>query len=349
LAEKFTISSSISDDIWHDQKSPKAYEWWYFDALSDDGRDAIVVIFLDNFIFSPRYHSVQTAENRFPAIAFTYYRDGKPRYRAINEFYADEFEASSEIPFCKIGANEMTFVKAPYGSGYSLNIDVLMHKNRRLTANLEWLLVESDFLENVSGLTNTTHNWNLVAPRCDVTGKIEVFRRNGKQRDNIQFRGTGYHDHNFDSRDLTETVSHWIWGRVHFADISVVYYQYVEKNSPTPVTKLFVVENGELSQFDASYKASKPKRDIFGLNFQQLLEFETEKGHKLSVNQSETIDASFFYLRFLSKFTMRMPDGKSHEMTGISEQLSPNSLQRRWLHWLIDMRIGRSGNGAFLP
>ena len=32
-------------------------EWWYFDALSEDGRDAVVIIFLDNFIFSPRYNS----------------------------------------------------------------------------------------------------------------------------------------------------------------------------------------------------------------------------------------------------------------------------------------------------
>jgi carotenoid 1,2-hydratase len=349
LAEKFTISSSISNDIWHAQKSPKAYEWWYFDALSDDGRDAIVVIFLDNFIFSPRYNSNGETGSRFPAVAFTYYRDGKPKYRAVNEFYASEFEASSEIPFCGIGANEMIFDKAPYGSGYRLNIDVLLHKNRRLTATLEWLAVESDFLAEVSGFTNETHNWNLVAPRCDVTGRIEVFRRNAKLRDNIQFRGTGYHDHNFDSRDLTETVSNWIWGRAHFADISIVYYQYLEINSTTPITKLFIVENGKLSQFDATLFEGKIKHNVFGLKFAQTLEFETESGHELSVDQLTTIDASFFYLRFLSIFKISMPGGKTHQITGISEQLSPKSLRRQWLHWLIDMRIGRSGKGAFLP
>ena len=58
-AERFVFSSSVAADVWHPQKNPKAYEWWYFDALSDDGREAIVIIFLDNFIYSPRYNNVR--------------------------------------------------------------------------------------------------------------------------------------------------------------------------------------------------------------------------------------------------------------------------------------------------
>ncbi|MBA2735921.1 MAG: hypothetical protein H0U50_03930, partial [Pyrinomonadaceae bacterium] len=54
--ENFSFSSSIAADVWHPKKDAKAYEWWYFDALSDDGSEALVIIFLDNFIFSPRYN-----------------------------------------------------------------------------------------------------------------------------------------------------------------------------------------------------------------------------------------------------------------------------------------------------
>ena len=53
--EQFAFSSCVASDIFHTNKSRKGYEWWYFDALSDDGRDGVVIIFLDNFIFSPRY------------------------------------------------------------------------------------------------------------------------------------------------------------------------------------------------------------------------------------------------------------------------------------------------------
>ena len=58
LPEKFSYSSSIAADVWHPKHDARGYEWWYFDALSDDGREAIVVIFLDNFIFSPRYNKL---------------------------------------------------------------------------------------------------------------------------------------------------------------------------------------------------------------------------------------------------------------------------------------------------
>jgi hypothetical protein len=56
-AENFSFSSSVAADVWHPKKSASAYEWWYFDALSDDASEAIVIIFLDNFVFSPRYNT----------------------------------------------------------------------------------------------------------------------------------------------------------------------------------------------------------------------------------------------------------------------------------------------------
>ena len=75
----FSFCSSIADDVWHPSDEHSAYEWWYFDAVSDDGRDALTIIFLDNFIFSPRYNKLsaqktkdekQETKDTFPAIAF---------------------------------------------------------------------------------------------------------------------------------------------------------------------------------------------------------------------------------------------------------------------------------------
>ena len=43
--EKFSFSSSIAADVWHAKENSKAFEWWYFDALSEDGRDAVVINF----------------------------------------------------------------------------------------------------------------------------------------------------------------------------------------------------------------------------------------------------------------------------------------------------------------
>src|SRR5260221_14305632 len=95
------FSSSMKDDVWHDQTAPNAFERWHFDALSDDGREALVIAFHDNYPLSPRYfHKTRNgngssgSENRFPAISFTYSINGKVELRSVNEFSRDEFLAS---------------------------------------------------------------------------------------------------------------------------------------------------------------------------------------------------------------------------------------------------------------
>ncbi|MEP6924668.1 MAG: hypothetical protein ABI954_09405 [Pyrinomonadaceae bacterium] len=360
--KNFLFCSSFADDVWHKLNGPAAYEWWYFDALSDDGRDAIVVIFLDNFIFSPRYNSVQSPKSkvqspnikseteRFPAIAFTYYRDGKPLYRALNEFEPNDFSAGTKMPSCKIGASEFNFEQTPYGKRYLLNINANLRGGKKLNAALEWLAVESDFVSLAPAHDlSSQHFWDLASPRSDVTGKIEVFDRANNQIDQIQFRGTGYHDHNLDSRWLPATVAEWQWGRAHFSDATAVFYRYREIGGSESMTQLFLVRHDKFSAHDAGFAANQTRRNYFGIKYSQKLEFTTEKDCLLSINQSKLIDASFFYLRFLSEMTLTLGDGKVRETIGITEHLAPRSLKWRKLDWLVNMRIGRRGRGAFLP
>jgi carotenoid 1,2-hydratase len=370
LPEKFSYSSSIAADVWHPQADARGYEWWYFDALSDDGREAIVIIFLDNFIFSPRYNkAVRSRESkaasrtektldarlstpgsqRFPALVFIYYKDGKPLYRAINEFPPERFFADETSPACRLGENEFKFESAPYGSGYLLNIDATLRKNHKLKARLEWLSIESDFLpEKDFAPQANSHNWNLVAPRSDVTGKIEVFGQSGKLKNVHHFRGTGYHDHNTDARWLAETVQDWQWGRAHFTDATAVFYRYKETGAQ-PTTKLFLVKNGELQASDAVCVETDFARNIFGMKYPKALSFSTAEDVKFSVRQTKLIDASFFYLRFLSETEIKCPDGSRREAFASTEHLAPKALKYRWLDWLTNMRIGRNGKGSFLP
>ena len=386
VKEKFSFTSSIREDVWHQKSNAEAFEWWYFDALSDDGRDAVVIIFLDNFIFSPRYNhqkrnskinrkahnraidklaewsfgiksgdadisiSPENSEHqRFPALAFIYYRDGKPVYRAINEFPADSFSASLQTPSCIIGDNSFRLESAPYGSGYVLAINALLRKNCKLEAHFEWLSVESNFLPNKPVNLEDSHSWNLAVARADATGQINVSSEDGTALDVINFRGTGYHDHNIDNRWLPETVSDWQWGRAHFVDATAVFYRYKETGESTATTKFFVVREGTMRDKAADYQERNFKRDKFGIKYPTELTFTAQDKVQLKVKQNDLIDSSFFYLRFLSEMTLILPDGKTRESIGITEYLAPKILKYRWLDWLVNMRIGRDGKGSFLP
>jgi len=376
LREKFSFTSSIAADVWSPKSNAKAYEWWYFDALSDDGRDAVVIIFLDNFIFSPRYNKLvsssgfevsergarsaaadqaspqaesQNPQSTVPAVAFTYYRDGKPVYRAINEFDAAEFSAAVDEPFCRIGENFFRFESAPYGSGYLVSIKAQLRKNFRLEAQFEWLSIESDFSPFGGVEARDAHVWNLAVARADVSGKIFVKDAKGKELKLIQFRGTGYHDHNYDNRWMPETVQDWQWGRAHFNDSTAVFYRYNECGEPAATTKLLTIRDGQLRERNAEYDEQQFSRDIFGIRYPQRLTFLTEDNMRLRVKQTKIIDSSFFYLRFLSEMTLTLRDGKPRKAVGITEYLNPKALKYRWLDWLVSMRIGRHGKGSFLP
>jgi carotenoid 1,2-hydratase len=376
-AENFSFSSSVAADVWHPKKSASAYEWWYFDALSDDASEAIVIIFLDNFVFSPRYNTrefknpeaeraanlrerisrrlfnskskIQNPKSKFPAVAFVYYRDGKPLYRAINEFPETDFEASEKKPECRIGDCSFTYETESYGSGYLININAKLSRERRLEAHFEWLSVESDFAVESPKTVEAAHSWNLVAPRSDVSGKITIYDKKGASLDSRAFRGTGYHDHNLDNRWLPDTVREWHWGRVHFADATAVFYRYCETGSNAPTTKLLVVRDGELHECETVYEESAFERDKFGIKYPAQMRFASENGSFLLVKHKKVIDSSFFYLRFLSEMTLVLPDGKPRQTVGITEHLAPAALKRRYLDFLINMRIGRNGKGSFLP
>src|SRR5690606_39569737 len=77
--ESFVFASSIKEDVWHRSTDSKSYEWWYFDALAAGGKEAILITFLDNFVYSPRYNRLVKDDDgpseRFPALSFTYFAD----------------------------------------------------------------------------------------------------------------------------------------------------------------------------------------------------------------------------------------------------------------------------------
>ena len=339
----FAFSSSTAADVWHPQKDPKSYEWWYFDALSGHGREAVVIMFLDNFIYSPRYNRAASEPGRFPAVSFTYFADGKPLYRCVNEYPESAFMAKRDSPECHIGESSFKFETAAYGSGYSVSINTKLSGGRRLEAALEWLSIESDFASDSFCYRESAHCWNMVAPRSDVTGKITVYDRKGRITDVRHFRGTGYHDHNLDNRWLAKTVRDWHWGRAHYADSTAVFYRYCEVGEHAPSTKLLVIKNGELRERTAEYEEQNYVRDKFGIRYPTRLRLISEDNMRLRVKPIKVIDSSFYYLRFLSEITLTLRDGTPRKTTGITEFLAPKTLNYRWLNWLSDIRTGRNG------
>jgi carotenoid 1,2-hydratase len=354
---KLSFVSSISFDVWHQNKSQGAYEWWYFDAMSDDGTEAVVICFLDNSVFSPRYNrrlntgsakdtvgrppvENPASTQRFPAVFFAYYRNGKPFYRAFNEFTAGELDADNTSPACRIGESGFRFDSAPYGSGYSIHISSALGRGRVLEAKFEWLSIESDFHRGASNYPVDGHILNMVATRSDVSGRISVFDKKGASKDVRHFRGTGYHDHEADSRWFADTLSEKFWGRAHFADTTAIFQKFKESGCDG-CTKLFIVKDGGLSEREVRCEEKNFVRNKFGIKYPSRTTLTSDDGIRLRIKPIKVLDSSFYALRFASEMTLTMRDGKPRKSMGITELVAPKTLKYRWLDWINDMRILR--------
>ena len=342
--------SSLKDDVWHDQEGRNAFESWHFDALSDDGREALVITFHDNYRFSPRYFQQERSKNanssevthRFPVISFAYSVDGKVVLRSANEFRRDEFSADKETVRCSVGGSSFRIDMAEYGSGYLIQIDLATARRRRIKAEIEWLLVEADLSNSLAENNPAAVLWNMVAPRSDVSGRITLIGSRGKNRKMVHFRGTGYHDHLRSDRSIEETIASRLWGRAHFTDSTVVF-QHVVGCDGQDVSNLFLVRDGSIYKRDAQSEMQMVARNRYGIKTPRRLSLVTDDNIRLRVKPLRVIQGGFFESKMLSEMTLMLRDGKPRKTNGITEFSNPARMKKFLFRWISDLRTGRNG------
>lgn len=325
--ELLNITSSVDNAVWGGSEEKTAYEWWYFDALSAGGRDAVIIKFADNSIDSLRYGVAE----RVPAVSFTYVRGGRTICSFVNEYPAAELKAD-ETAF-NIAGSSFSFDNVEYGSGFRLEIVGKTASGKRVEARFEWLLIESDIFDGESPQKGG-HSWNIVSPRADVTGQITVYPRKSNKSETFQFRGSGYHDHNRDGRNFIETTSRWVRGRVHYADSTAVFCSYGEFGSDANDARLVIIRDGQTHERRVGFDVQEMQRGRFGTSYPSRIRLVTEDNLRLRIKPETIIDSSRFCQRFLSEMTLTLRDSIPRKANGIVEFISPRVSRFRLLNWL---------------
>lgn len=340
-----SFCSSLKDDVWHRLAGPNPFESWHFDAVSDDGREAVVVSFYDNYVLSPRFiinsgtdaNVTYSGRHRFPAVSFVYYRDGKSVLSSVNEFVEGDFSPIGDGG-CSVGKSSFRVETADYGSGFVVKVDIRTLAGRRILAEMEWLLVES----NLAPPTHTTSAvWNAVAPRADVSGKILLIGRRGNTRKAIQFRGTGYHDQVTSSNVHYRDLSSRMWGRAHFVDTTIVFDRLGGTSDPFADGKIYLIRDGKIDERNATCEASEHKRDRWGLRVPRRVSLSAADGISVGARPLSSLRSGFSEVKMLSEITLALPDGRQRKSIGIIEFVDPRRLKNRVFRWISDLRIGR--------
>lgn len=347
-----SICSSLKDDVWHGLGGPNAFESWHFDAVSDDGREALVVSFYDNYPLSPRFHDVskdpdveggkaQSSFQRFPAVSLVYSVAGKAVFDAVNEYSANEFNVNSYYLSYSVGDSRFQIAEAEYGAGFLITVEIRTARGRKIRAELEWLLVESDLIPAPEQRNAAV--WNVVAPRADVSGKIMQIGRRGRVRKTVHFRGTGYHDQIASENIHYRNLDSRMWGRAHFVDSTVVFDRHGGADDPNAPGMFFLIRDGKIQALDAVCEAKEHKRDLLGLAVPRRVRFESGDLGTLLIKPVTTVRSGISEVKMLSEIELDLGDGKLRKTVGLTEFIDPRRMNSWLFRKLTDTTIGRRG------
>ncbi len=321
--------------------TPGAQEWWYFDAIADDGEWALVVVWYAGLPFDPSYglaairHLKDPARHPIPdaldhaAIGFSLYRRGKTAAYALNRYPSDRFAHEAD-PFSVAVA--MSRVERT-GSGYALHVETPAVDGRRtIRADLRFVPADgTEPLERDLGGRGGAHHWILAAADCRVEGTVVV---DGPGPLSVDFRGRGYHDHNAGAEEISVAWTRWRWGRVHVGARTAIYYRAEPRDGA--MRSLWVVcEDGrpEVVRDDAALSFDDWHRHPLGIRHARSLGIDGIDPPP-RWRHRDLVDYGPFYLRWLTEFTV---DGRT--ATGFTELLEARSLHKPWFNWMIPYRL----------
>lgn len=189
---------------------PGHWEWWYFDAMLDDGSQVVIQFF-------PR-----TPRNKHkgdhPSYNFTLTLPDRTKLDKTADYPADQASFSQETCDVRFGKSQFTGNLHDYhivsdiqdtedGMGADLHLHSTSMPYRPGTGYFQF---ESDI-----------YTWFCVVPQGEVTGTLTY---NGQSH---QVHGRGYHDHQWGSIVYSKLWNNWTWARQSFGDYSLLIFDMV--------------------------------------------------------------------------------------------------------------------------
>lgn len=323
------------------RQTPGAYEWWYFDALSDNGLWALTCIWFLGNPFSPHYRRAARGLPSSPleqnALFFALYKSGRLHAYHFTQFPPAALLARETMPLClHFGPNRL----ALYGSSeWDLQLTDENANGRHLTAALRF---ESPPL--IAGQSEVTpldsdHSWLPIAPSCAVQGQITLRERHNPGAETISFLGTGYHDHNWGRLPFDAAIRDWYWARAALGGGRSVLLYHVQPHRGAAVSHLLLFESGRLLRHDpqAAVSVSSPVWNSFGTRYFTRLTAETDS-FSVVFQLGKRLDSAPFYLRAFCAATIRQ-GGHTERGQGMGEYLRPRLMSSRIAESAMKARI----------
>jgi hypothetical protein len=230
---------------------PGTFEWWYFDAVLEDGSTLVI-----NFMVKDIRGGRGIKQPATPVVTFELDRpDGTHVERSLSAH--DDFAFAADRCDVRVGAN--TFAGDLHS--YAIHVDI-----DGVTADVTLTGRVPPWRPNTGHILfghDQPHlfAWLPSVPQGTVQATLTV---DGETR---TLTGTGYHDHNWGDTAMPQLINHWYWARAEAGDYCVIAsnitaerkYGYTE----VPIFMLakggtILADNSSLVRFEKADEHSDP-------------------------------------------------------------------------------------------
>jgi hypothetical protein len=182
----------LKDDAYQSSKGLQFTEWWYFDAVLNDG-------------YSIQYsiRILSGLKLSFLFVRFDLYKDGHLVNHKRKIHLLKDVEISKEKPFIKIG--DKTILQGTIDEETGKFIYHISVAIKDVSAELQFSGTTKGWL----GKHEADDWWAVALPRATVQGKITL------QKETITVQGSGYHDHNWNVKIFALKNIGWYWGKIY--------------------------------------------------------------------------------------------------------------------------------------
>lgn len=320
--------NDVDERLVIDPARPGAYQWWYFDATSDDEAHSLVVIVFVGSVFSPWYFArLANGERARPSehcainVALTSKRTGASRW-IFSEYDRFDGDLSRGLTIGKSslakrsdGVYELSLEDKPPAYGLPLGV-----KGRvRFTSDGPTAVPsEGPFVLDRAG----AHRWAPVAPRCRVDVDLSA--------PNLRFSGDGYHDINHGDEPLSQAFVRWHWARSHERDRTRIRYDRALRDGTRRVLDIESTRDG--LRFDHRDEARAMELAMGGWTLMEPAALRVDDHTVL--RDVRRVESSPFYARY----TARTPKGEP----AVGEHLDLDRFALPMMQRMLPFRARRS-------
>jgi carotenoid 1,2-hydratase len=304
------------------------YLWWYLDAISDDGTQAMTLIVFIGSVFSPYYHS---ARRRGPAdpenhCAFNtiLYGPGNRKRWSMTERSNANLERRPHA--LQIGPSRLTWD----GTELIARIDERCAPFPRrmrgtITLTPTPLTGHSLWLDRLG-----RHRWHPLAPVSRV--------RVAMDSPSVHWEGNGYLDSNEGNEPLARGFSGWDWSREPSADggCRVLYETRAEHAQPQRLALRFGTDGSLQEDRQPLSSHELPRTPVWRMARRTLQESDRDSGSG-GAAVHRTLEDTPFYARSL---VHRPGDGEA-AIHAMHESLCMRRFEQRWVQTLLPFRMPR--------